>query len=287
MHRFFLLMFITGLLTTGKSITVDNCGLNRYAQGRIVGGSRVKAGAHPWMVSLLYDDGNNNFNHRCGGSILNENWIITAAHCLYNFEDNSILEDPSNVMVLAGLHRQSKKKSRYVQVLQVSKFVIHEKYDPKDYINDIALLKTARPIDIAGSNGYVNGICLPETNNYPVGNAVVAGWGHVFENGEGSDTLLHVMVPIVDRETCNYVYDDDPHDGQDQITETMICAGRANRDSCQNDSGGPLIQTSNTGIATLIGIVSNGAGCGERNFPGIYTKVSAYKEWIQNVMNEQ
>ncbi|KFM63496.1 hypothetical protein X975_07973, partial [Stegodyphus mimosarum] len=190
--------------------------------------------------------------------------------------------------ILVGLHKLSEEDTPTVQRIMISKIVIHDGYDignDEAYDDDIALLQTAKPIDIKGSKGYVNGICLPKNKADPTGYATVIGWGHTRTDGENSDVLLQVTVPIIPRDLCNESYDDDLEDGIDDITEYMICAGSKGKDSCQNDSGGPLFQTDSRGVATLIGVVSHGAGCGLKFYPGVYTKVAMYKSWMAKVMS--
>jgi len=161
--------------------------------------------------------------------------------------------------------------------------IIHEGYSSEaSYAsNDVALLRTTKPIDIKGSKGYINGICLPDSLEDPAGWAIVTGWGDMEEGGVNSDVLRTVKVPIVPREACNNAYDYNPKDETDSIVESMICAGIINRDSCQADSGGPLIQRNRKGFYTLIGVVSFGEGCGRRKFPGVYSKVAYFVDWIE------
>ncbi|XP_071043650.1 U21-ctenitoxin-Pn1a isoform X1 [Parasteatoda tepidariorum] len=259
--------------------TSKNCGKSIAASDshdRIVGGTDAVPGEFPWMVSLRELD-EFGFEHVCGAAILNENWIVTAAHCL----DYPIAR---RYEVLVGLHKLSRERDSTVKKYKISKLVIHDKYDDDTFNNDIALLKTKEPIDISGSKGYINTICLPKNKDDPTGYATVIGWGHTRENGKNSDTLKKVLVPLIDRDLCKSAYDDDPYDNIDEVTETMICAGITGKDSCQNDSGGPLIQTDKNGVSTLIGVVSHGAGCGLKFYPGVYTKISMYQNWMSKVM---
>ncbi|GIY55523.1 u21-ctenitoxin-Pn1a [Caerostris darwini] len=267
-------------ISTGfNALTVANCGksiLPFYDQDRIVGGDYAVHGQYPWMVSLR-EKGEHGFEHVCGASILNKNWIVTAAHCIDYLS-------PRMYEILAGLHKLSEEHTPTVKRYKISKIVIHDDYDDDTFHNDIALLRTSKPIDITGSRGYINGVCLPKNKTDPSGYATVIGWGHTVEDGENSDTLKQVVVPIIKRKICNDMYDDDPYDGIDEVIDTMICAGLTGRDSCQNDSGGPLLQKDANGITTLVGIVSHGAGCGLKYYPGVYTKISLYKDWMATVM---
>ncbi|GFS40434.1 u21-ctenitoxin-Pn1a [Nephila pilipes] len=276
----FLCKDVTGKPTTSNALTVKNCGKSLIPfnyPDRIVGGDYALQGQYPWMVSLRERE-NHGFEHVCGASILNRNWIVTAAHCID-------FSSPRRYEILAGLHKLSEEFTPSAKRYKISKIILHEEYDDDTFHNDIALLKTTKPIDIAGSKGYINGVCLPQNESDPTGYATVIGWGHTKEDGDNSDTLKHVTVPIIERKICNDMYDEDPHDGVDEILDTMICAGMTGRDSCQNDSGGPLLQKDSNGVTTLVGIVSHGAGCGLRFYPGVYTKISMYRDWMASKMN--
>ncbi|GBL87533.1 U21-ctenitoxin-Pn1a [Araneus ventricosus] len=267
--------------TVYDALTVKNCGKSLVTSNypdRIVGGTHALPGQYPWMVSLR-ERGDHGFEHVCGATILNRNWIVTAAHCI-DYQSTRMYE------VLLGLHKLSEEHASTVRSHKIARIVIHEDYDDESLVNDIALLKTLQPIDIDGSRGYINGACLPENKKDPSGYATVIGWGHTKEDGENSDTLKQVVIPIISRDICNDMYDEDPDDDIDEILDTNICAGITGRDSCQNDSGGPLLQTDKNGITTLIGIVSHGAGCGEKFYPGVYTKISMYQEWMTSMMNK-
>ncbi|XP_054715091.1 venom peptide isomerase heavy chain-like [Uloborus diversus] len=289
----FIILLFSGLEAVkgrGKSdvidgITVENCGKSQLfphgsGTNRIIGGNPTNPGQYPWMVSLQLEAGESSY-HICGAAILNENWIVTAAHCI----DTVYVGRPETYFIYAGLHRLSTANAHTVRRYELSQIILHEDYkDDDSYLNDIALLKTKQPIDIARSNGYFNGICLPTDTKDPDGNAIVIGWGHTMTDGANSDVLLEVTVPLVPRDLCNSAYDEDPYDGFDAVTETMICAGSRGKDSCQNDSGGPLFQIVD-GVATLIGIVSHGAGCGTMYYPGVYTKVASFVDWISKATN--
>lgn len=279
---FFTLIGLSGslFLKKQKALTVENCGTSIIppsSNDRIVGGNNAKPGEFPFLVSLRELD-DNGFEHVCGASILNENWIVTAAHCI------DFPSSPRHYEILVGLHKLSQETAATVKKYKISKIAIHKGYKDDDtYHNDIALLRTAKPIDITGSGGYINGVCLPKTKADPSGFATVIGWGHTREDGYNSDTLKKVTVPIVDREICNEIYDPEETDESFELPESMICAGKKGKDACQNDSGGPLIQTDQNGVYTIIGVVSHGIGCGEN--PGVYIKVSMYKDWMRKVMS--
>nr|AUI10833.1 putative PQM protease precursor [Eratigena atrica] len=263
----------------GKVNTVANCGKRLAPQGRIVGGKIAKFGDYPWMVSIQEKNSKGTFDHICGGSIINENWIVTAAHC-FNKSDPA-----SNYRAYVGLRSILKTKEKTVQRHEISKFIIHCDYDDDGYVNDIALVKTTEKIDIKGSGGYVNGICLPSGATTPSGTATVIGWGLTKYNGSMIELLKEATLPIVSWQTCKQIYGDKNSEfDYIQVTPAMLCAGGQGEDACQNDSGGPLFQTDDKGVATLIGTVANGAECAYKHYPGMYMKVSAYLSWMEKHM---
>ncbi|XP_054714325.1 venom peptide isomerase heavy chain-like [Uloborus diversus] len=256
-------------------LTGPNCGKSLFLpedKDRIVGGGYVKHGMYPWMVSLYEKQGSSPFKHVCGATVLNDRWIVTAAHCI------DYKTAPWRYEAYIGLHKLSETTHPIVRRLKISHIYVHEDHNKYTHTNDIALLKTADPIDISSSDGYINGICLPKGNEDPEGQGVVTGWGHERSWGYNSDILKHVTIPLVNRAVCDRAYGG-------SIREMMICAGSTNKDTCQNDSGGPLFQVNSDGIATLVGITSFGRGCGLEGYPGVYTKVSHFRDWMATTMS--
>ncbi|XP_054715006.1 U21-ctenitoxin-Pn1a-like isoform X2 [Uloborus diversus] len=275
------LLCAAGYAVAKDPLTVPNCGKSfiTAAPDRIVGGTTAPHGMYPWMVSLYERDGF--WYHACGATILNDHWVVTAAHCI-DFPNY-----PSSYKIYAGLHKQSDKYHDAVEVYDISDVFIHEHYDKRTNSNDIALLRTRDKINIAGSKGYINGICLPQDNSDPTGKGQICGWGHEWSSGRNSDVLKHATIPLVDRRTCNNAYDSNPYDDRDVILENMICGGSENLDTCQNDSGGPLSQRDSKGISTLVGITSFGRGCGMKGYPGVYTKVAYFRSWMTKTIQSR
>ncbi|XP_054715209.1 venom peptide isomerase heavy chain-like [Uloborus diversus] len=280
--KLFLLVGILCILELVNAIplTVENCGksfLYPDASDRIVGGGFAQPGMYPWMASLHIKYAYWAFD--CGASVLNEHWVITAAHC---FDGG---RSPEKYKIHAGIHKLSESYHATVQEYRVSDIYVHPGYQKGVSLsNDIALVRTLKKIDIAGSGGYINGICLPQNSRDPTGQATATGWGFEWHNGEMTDILKYVRLPLVDRKTCNNAYDQNPYDAYDAILPNMICAGEENKDTCSSDSGGPLFQRDQNGISTLIGITSFGAECGSKTHPGVYTKVGYYLDWIKKII---
>jgi len=231
---------------------------------RIVGGVDAIANSWPWVVSLQLDG-----SHICGGSLVTENYVVTAAHCL----DRSI--QPSRYSVVTGLHTRTNLNTGHSQRITVRQLFMHEQYDvPRgSENNDIAVLRLNQPAQL---NTYVSLICLPGPDAPNNAAVIIAGWGLMQENGGMLATnLKQATVQIMDPQ-CQYVYGSfNP--------QMQICAGSPQyaKDTCQGDSGGPLMYEVN-GIFYLNGVVSYGNGCARPNYPGVYTRVSYYVRWIQS-----
>ncbi|XP_067391392.1 serine protease 33-like [Emydura macquarii macquarii] len=251
---------------------LESCG-QPVASSRIVGGQNAQDGAWPWQASIRYKG-----FHICGGSLITEQWVVSAAHCF-----NRSLP-PSDYSVSLGEFQLS-IPSVNAFTSDVSQFIIHGDYNPYTFGSDIALVLLKRPLQYTT---YILPICLPDRRDSTASGTLcsVTGWGnvHMTENLPPPQTLQEVQVSLMDAQMCNELYSEPitGSPGSRPIKEDMVCAGytEGGRDSCQGDSGGPLVCSQN-GSWFLIGIVSWGFGCGLPYRPGVYTRVSAYSDWIQ------
>jgi len=229
---------------------------------RIVGGEEATPHEFPWIVDMRRG------GHYCAGSILNEEWVMTAAHCSTGA--------PSAYELVAGDHHIGQTEGTE-QRRQVTRIIRHPRYGntPIQYENDIALMKVDSPFQF---NQYVQPANIPDMSFDPVGTTiVVAGWGALTEGGSSPLQLYKVQVPYVDDDSCRGSY------GSGSIADSMICAGEAGKDSCQGDSGGPMM-CARGGVNYLCGIVSWGLGCARPGYPGVYTEVSYYDDWAREAI---
>ncbi|XP_047635953.1 prostasin isoform X1 [Phacochoerus africanus] len=267
-------LFQNGMGAKGDAVS---CGIVPQAQGRITGGSNSDPGQWPWQVSINY-----NGDHVCGGSLVSDQWVLSAAHCFPRDHSTSGYE------VKLGAH-QLDSYSSSMTVRTVAQVVSHPSYLQEGSQGDIALLQLNSPVTFSR---YIWPICLPAANaSFPNGlQCSVTGWGHVAPSVslQRPRTLQQLEVPLISRETCNCLYNidakpDEPH----FIQQDMLCAGyvKGGKDACQGDSGGPLSCPAG-GHWYLAGIVSWGDACGAPNRPGVYTLTSTYASWIQHNVAE-
>ncbi|XP_076761416.1 serine protease nudel [Xylocopa sonorina] len=239
------------------------------SQLRVVGGRASQPKAWPFLVAI-YKDG----LFYCGGVVLNELWVLTAAHCLDGHLGHYYEIQAGVLRRLSFSPMAQTRRARYT--------VMHPYYSEKDMTNDIGMIRLDDPLRF---NRWVRPVCLPGPSLFgstwrekpePNSTCIAIGWGATTEYGRDPDHLREVEVPILPG--CKHEVD---------RHEAALCAGylQGGRDACQGDSGGPLMCRNPYSESQwyVAGVVSHGEGCGRPDEPGIYTRVSYFLHWIQEI----
>lgn len=245
----------------------------------IIGGDDVLPGTYPWMAGIVNGSAASYAGQYCGGVLIAPEWVLTAAHCV----DFSPGMAPSIDVVLGTVNLTAPVGS--YERIPVGKIVIHPDYNSFTGNNDIALLQLETP----STNEPISHIISADEETVYLNPGIMAttmGWGDTNPNEYIEDypvVLQQVQVPIVSDGQCVNVYG---YYHNYLFIDTMFCAGyeEGGKDACYGDSGGPLVVRDNRGEYRLVGLVLGGYGCGFRNYFGIYTRVSAFKNWIDTLV---
>ncbi|XP_038046866.1 complement C2-like [Patiria miniata] len=302
---------ILAQVITRQKLDYSPCGRNgkshQQPSSRIVGGDNAKSGEWPWQVALFCEDvtGSDGYVPRffCGGSLIARNWVLTAAHC---FRDNHC--PWSDIRVYTGIINKSKRKLQNVNPSLVynldgeDALIRHGEYNDHNLDNDIALLRLSRNATFSPS---VRPVCMPQptmqdsTIYAQRGDAFVTGWGSnqtcnidsECRRHDSSKYLKQLAVPMRTNKECreslklNYTK---KYSEFNYKHDLAFCAGyeEGNQDACKGDSGGPVMRQMTVADGSKrwvqIGIVSWGEGCAQKGRYGIYTRLSAYKDWVQD-----
>jgi len=231
------------------------------ATPHIVGGSQAEPHQFPWQVGIFMDD-----SYFCGGSIISDEYILTAAHCADGF---------SKFDVVIGAHEvRNPSEEGHLETTTREAFV-NSGWDTSDLSNDMAILK----VDKITFNQYASPVCLPkrsEVGETFVGETMtVSGWGRESDaSGSIARFLNFVSVPVMSNKECNDVYG--------IVGDGVICVDtEGGRGTCNGDSGGPLVKENGDNVYRQYGVVSFGASIGcEAGLPAGFTRVTEYLDFI-------
>uniref|UniRef100_H3BFT8 pancreatic elastase II n=1 Tax=Latimeria chalumnae TaxID=7897 RepID=H3BFT8_LATCH len=264
-------------LDANLSHTAWSCGVTYYepSLSRVVGGEEVRPHSWPWQISLQYYS-YGGWYHTCGGTLIASNWVLTAApkdHCIYYSRSYQVALGKHNLRVYEPGSA----------IITAGKLINHPRWDPNQLSQgyDISLIKLSEP---AVFSDMIQPACIPPAgiilpNNF---GCYVTGWGSLHTEGPSPDKLQQALLPVVDYATCSR------SDWWGSIvTTTMVCAsGDGVVASCYGDSGGPLNCKASNGKWEVHGVVSFGSswGCNYLKKPSVFTRVSAYNDWISQTI---
>ncbi|XP_022919414.2 phenoloxidase-activating factor 1-like [Onthophagus taurus] len=258
------------------------CGTQRVViNNRIVGGQEASIGEFPWMARIIHRNSYNYTSLGCSAFVIHRKFALTAAHCVKGLGVQAL---GGIVGVILGSHNSTREGTCVKSELEVicsptPKYIesltpiVHLDYELKEHTNDIALIPFKEKIVFTD---FIKAICLPKfESNVP--DFTISGWGKT-ESDTGSPVKLKVTLPRVDRGYCDKRYRTIGR----SILENQLCAGGVSgQDSCAGDSGGPLMAFNVQDQKWYAeGIVSYGLGCGREEWPGVYTNIPKYYNWI-------
>uniref|UniRef100_A0A672R127 Prothrombin n=1 Tax=Sinocyclocheilus grahami TaxID=75366 RepID=A0A672R127_SINGR len=263
--------------------------LMSYSGSRIVGGEEAEVASAPWQV-MLYKRSPQEL--LCGASLISDEWILTAAHCILYppWNKNFTIND---IIVRLGKHSRTKYERGAEKIVAIDEIIVHPKYNWKENLNrDIALLHMKKPVTFTNE---IHPVCLPTKNiaknlMFAGYKGRVTGWGNLRESWSSNPTnlpsvLQQIHLPIVDQSMCR-------NSTSVIITDNMFCAGyqpddTKRGDACEGDSGGPFVMKSPTDKRWYqIGIVSWGEGCDRDGKYGFYTHLFRMRRWMKKVIDK-
>uniref|UniRef100_A0A182KDQ0 Peptidase S1 domain-containing protein n=1 Tax=Anopheles christyi TaxID=43041 RepID=A0A182KDQ0_9DIPT len=259
-------------------LDLEGCGA--YSEDRIAFGQDAKLFQYPWMALLKPKIG----NFDCGGTLINERYILTAAHCLKNNDITTVRLGEFDLNSTIDCDKRGELCALPPQDIAVERVILHEAYSGRRKVNDIALIRLAKS---ASYNDNVLPICLPvgPTMRTTQTTYFVAGWGRT-ESAFYSNKLQFTKLKLLPNDECEQQLL--KVDSFAKLNNDQMCAIGANlTDNCSGDSGGPLKSISVNARYVQYGVVSFGLRtCGRQSAPGVYTRVENYVDWILSHLEE-
>ncbi|XP_064594990.1 trypsin-3-like, partial [Liolophura sinensis] len=275
------------------------CGRSTFPHSRrkrVAGGYPVSVGQWPWLVSLKFSEfhpfrnfSDHYFSHLCGGSLVHPNWVVSAAHCVSNTTYEG-LDDVTSWSAALGEHTLLEDEET-TEIYEVEKIIPHAVFiNRKPISHDICLIKLKEAVPMSS---YARTVCLDDVGAGVKDHCVITGWGGIQEEiRTGANNVpMQATIPIISTDVCWHRYynisDSHPAKGFAIIDDGVLCAAaeEGGRDTCAGDSGGPILCLQETSWH-LAGISSGGYHCGQYEFPGIYTRINHYIDWIKTTIEE-
>jgi len=251
----------------------------------VVGGVSTEVNEYPWMA-LLRRKSSSSSEFFCGGSLINDQWIVTAAHCIYAGLTTGELE------IRLGEHDRSSNAESTTMTYDASIMIKNPIYNRVTHAYDIALVKLATKTDIS----VFTPVCLPaEGADFAGQLSTLTGWGGTaaarvpgVEDKQLAFKLQELTgLKVYTDEECATAIGSVQGYSESSVTADMLCAGgEEGKDGCQGDSGGPLVLEGSNQQFQLIGVVSWGIGCARAGLPGLYAETAKFRPWIDRTVEE-
>ncbi len=307
---------------SGAKAEAEAAAQDADSAGRVIGGEEAAEGAWPWQVALLIAGQPQTVDAQfCGGSMVLDTWVLTAAHCIHMQDPNGVYRDlaPQAISVLVGTNEIAEGKGDAVPVEAIYR---HPGYEGTEFDNDIALIKLSRAPNVPYQTIKVPDAEFGDLLDQPGVRTVVTGWG-LIEGAKRTEVMRQAEIQMLSRDQCNQVMlegrakaaaeglsyaakafglkDNEAEKVwqelityvREPMTENMICSGTfgGGKGSCSGDSGGPLVVPLEDGTFIQAGIVSWGLSnqathsCLETAQFSAYTRVSNYLPWLDQTIN--
>ncbi|XP_064088777.1 uncharacterized protein LOC135203089 isoform X2 [Macrobrachium nipponense] len=232
-------------------------------------------GEFPWQAIVFFT----NFTFKCGASIIDDRWLLTAAHCVHGYK-----HDDFKVRLGEWQVDKYEEPLKYQDVNIIS-ITVHPNFKSASLHNDIALIELETPLTF---QFHINSVCLPNANQIPESGTrcFASGWGKDAFNGNFQAILKKIDVPFVTRDYCQQLLRKTRLGKYFVLDKSFMCAGgEENKDACEGDGGGPLVcEDPATGRYYVAGITAWGIDCGVKDVPGVYVDVQLFRPWIDEII---